>query len=144
MDNFEAYAPPKAVVVDAPVDQPKIPLAFTILLAIYIVLHVVGSLMSFSGTGIVWGGVLAIAAFKTVQGSRPASRVLGALLVLSAVMALFVVIAAFPKTHADSIVPFVVMLAMMAWLLAMAGFIFLNPTMQAVFRKSDAKKWSGG
>lgn len=144
MDNFEAYAPPKAVVADAQVEQPRIPLTFKILLIIFVVLHVLGSLVNFSGMGIVWGGVLAISSWKTLDGSRPASRVLGALLVLSAVMGLTAAVVLFPKNPFDSLVPMGIMLGMTAWLLVLAGFIYFHPDMQAAFRKSDAKKWSGG
>jgi hypothetical protein len=33
----------------------------------------------------------------------------------------------------------------LAWImLALAGHLFFSPTRQPVFRKADAKKWSGG
>ena len=144
MDNFEAYAPPKAVVADASIESPKIPLSFKLLLLVFVFLHVLGSITSLSGSGIVWGGVMAIASWKTLQGSRPASRVLGALLVLTAIVSIVGAVAIFPKSPFDSLVPVAVMGAMAVYLLALVGFIFFHPAMQAVFRKSDAKKWSGG
>jgi hypothetical protein len=146
MDNFEAYSPPRAVVTNVQPEQAKIPLLFKILLITYLVLCLLGSLMSLSWSGIVWSGVMAFASWKTLGGSRPASRVLGALLVLTGVLAILAAVFMFvflwdPR---DSVRASVVMLVLAVYVLALAGFIYIHPAMQAAFRKSDAKKWSGG
>jgi hypothetical protein len=140
MDNFEAYAPPKAVVSDAGIDPPKIPLAFKIFLVVLLALDLLGRLSGGGGGGLVWDGVLAIAAWRTMAGSRPASRVLGGLLTLMAVMSAVVAVPLFQKQPSAAWI----VLLLVAYMLALAGYIFFSPTMQAVFRKSDAKKWSGG
>jgi|EndMetStandDraft_4_1072995.scaffolds.fasta_scaffold246149_2 hypothetical protein len=144
MDNFDAYAPPRAVVSDAPIEQPQIPLAFKILLIAYVVLHLLGSLMGMSGYGIVWGGVLAIASFKTLDGSRPASRVLGVLLSISLVLMLVGMAVFASQGRPHSALPLAFFLGLAAWIAVLVGFIYFHPGMQGVFRKSDAKKWSGG
>lgn len=144
MDNFEAYAPPRAVVSDAEMEKPQIPLVFKILLVAYIVLHLLGSLLGVSGTGIVWGGVLAIAGWKTLEGSRPASRVLGVLLSISVALMLLGLAVFVSQGRPGSGVMVAVFLVTAAWLAVLVGFIYFHPAMQAVFRKSDAKKWSGG
>jgi hypothetical protein len=144
MDNFEAYAPPRAIVSDAEIEKPRIPLVFKILLVTYIVLHLLGSLLGVSGTGIVWGGVLAIASWKTLEGNRPASRVLGVLLSISVALMLLGLAVFVSQGRSGSGVMVAVFLVTAAWLAVLVGFIYFHPAMQAVFRKSDAKKWSGG
>jgi hypothetical protein len=84
--------------------------------------------------------VLAIAAWHTLAGSRPASRVLGGLLILMAVLS---TVAAVPLLHGRPVAGCVI-LALVAYMLALVAYLFFSPTMQAVFRKADARKWSGG
>jgi hypothetical protein len=144
MDNFDAYAPPRAVVSDAEIEKPQIPLAFKILLIAYIVLHLVGSLLGVSSYGIVWGGVMVIASWKTLGGSRPASRVLGVLLSISAILMLVGAAILVSLGRPGSAVTIAFFLGLAAWVAVLVGFIYFHPAMQAVFRKSDAKKWSGG
>lgn len=144
MDHFDAYAPPRAVVADTEAVQAQVPLAFKILLGIYLGLYVLGSLLSLSGTGVVWGGVLAIAGWKTLGGSRAASRVLGVLLSLTLILALLAAAYILSQGAPDSGPAIAVMLGMAAWMAVLVGFIFFHPGMQAAFRKADAKKWSGG
>ena len=140
MDKFEAYAPPKSAVTDAEVEQPKIPLTFKILLVTFVVLDVLGTLSGGVGGGFVWAGVLAIAAWRTLAGSRPASRVLGGLLALMAVMS---TVAAVPIVRTNPVAGYI-MLVLVAYMLGLIAYLFFSPTMQAVFRKADARKWSGG
>jgi hypothetical protein len=140
MDTFEAYAPPKAAVIDAAAEPPKIPLAFKIFLVTFVLLDVLGTLAGGLGGGFVWAGVLAIAAWRTLAGSRPASRVLGGLLVL---MSLLSVVAAVPLLHSRPVAAYV-MLLLVAYMLGLVAYLFFSPTMQAVYRKADARKWSGG
>ena len=144
MDNFDAYAPPRAVVADAESAPAQIPLAFKILLGLYLVLYILGSLLALSGAGVVWGGVLVIAGWKTLGGSRPASRVLGVLLSLTLILMLAAAAFILSRGAPGSMPAIVVMLGMAAWLAVLVGFIFFHPGMQAAFRKSDARKWSGG
>jgi cell division protein FtsW (lipid II flippase) len=141
MDNFEAYAPPKAAVSDAGIDAPKIPLAFKIFLVVLLALDLFGRISGGAAGGLVWDGVLAIAAWRTMAGSRPASRVLGGLLTLMAVMSAVVAV---PLLFQKQLGTACVVLFLVAYMLALAGYIFFSPTMQAVFRKADARKWSGG
>jgi len=140
MDNFEAFAPPKAAVSDSEVAAPKIPLAFKIFLVVLLALDLFGRISGGASGGLVWDGVLALAAWRTMAGSRPASRVLGGLLTLMGVMSAVVAVPLFQR---QPVMAYVV-LFLVAYMLALAGYIFFSPTMQAVFRKSDAKKWSGG
>jgi hypothetical protein len=135
MSQFDAFAPPKATVAD--VEQPKIPGLFKGLLIAFFVLTVLGDVLSMSMGGLVWLGVMAIAAWRTFEGSRAASRVLAALLVVNAVLML--VAAAMALKHGP--VAAVISLALALYMGVLAGYIFFNPAMQAVFRKADARKW---
>jgi len=143
MDTSEAYAPPKSAVIDAAVEAPKIPLTFKILLIVLVLLDVLGRFGGGVGGGaggIVWDGVLAIAAWRTLAGSRPASRVLGGLLTL---MILGSAVEAVTMLRTNPVAGYVVF-ALDAYMLGLVFYLFFSPVMQAVFRKADAKKWSGG
>jgi hypothetical protein len=73
--------------------------------------------------------------------------VLGGLLILMAVLS---TVAAVPLLHGRPVAGYVIlalvayMLALVAYMLALVAYLFFSPTMQAVFRKADARKWSGG
>jgi len=141
MDNFDAYAPPRAAVldIDAEGTPAKIPLLFKILLIAYVALHVLGTCMALSVAGVVWAGVIAIASWRTLAGSRAASRVLGVVMVIALVFALFAAVMvsrASPGWMAA-------MLAQAAYLAVLVGYLYFHPAMQAVLRQSDAKKWRG-
>ena len=72
-------------------------------------------------------------------GGVAASRVLGVLLALNAVLTLVAGIAAFQHNRFAGVFT----LAVAACMGVLAAYIFFNPAMQAVFRKADKKKWSG-
>jgi hypothetical protein len=99
-----------------------------------------GIFVSVNKGGIVWLGVMSIASWKTLQGSRAASRVLGVLLVLNAVLTVVAGVAAFQHNRFAGGFTLAVAVCMGV----LAAYIFFNPAMQAVFRKADKKKWSGG
>ena len=142
MESIDAYAPPKSPVTEIELEPgpPGIPLTFKIMLIAFLALALLGLVTSANKAGLVWLGVMAIAAWKTLQGSRAASRVLGGLFVLNAVVTLVSTFPAFRQGTAGG----VMVLAMAIYLGVLAAYIFFHPAMQAVFRKAERKKWSGG
>lgn len=139
VEPIAAFAPPKSSVQDV-VEPARIPMLFKVMLVAFFILEGLGILIGRSMGGIVWIGVMAIAAWATLDGNRAASRVLGCFLAFNVVLALVAAAAAF--RHSALAGGICVGLAVYVGVLA--GYIFFNPRMQAVFGKAEAKKWSGG
>lgn len=140
MEPLDAFAPPKAAVTDIDTEVPRIPGLFKGMLIAFFVVEGLGLVLGRSSSGFVWLGVMAIAAWTTLDGNRAASRVLGCFLAFNVVLVLVAAAAAFQR----SAVAGGICVALAIYVAVLVGYIFLNPAMQAVFAKADAKKWSGG
>jgi hypothetical protein len=138
VDTNDAFAPPKAAVSDI-LPAARIPTLFKGMLVVFFVFEGLGILLGRSSGGIVWIGVMALAAWFTLEGNRAASRVLGAFLALNVVLVLVAAAAAFRH----SAVAGGCLVALAAYVGVLVAYIFLNPAMQAVFRAADSRKWSG-
>lgn len=138
MDPLDAFAPPKSPVADP--EPARIPGLFKGMLAVFFALEALGLLVGHSLSGIVWLGVMALSAWFTLQGRRAASRVLGCLLAINVVLLLVGAVVAFGQSMAAG----ALCLGGAAYLGVLVGYIFLHPGLQAVFRKSESRKWSGG
>ena len=84
--------------------------------------------------------VTALATWKTLQLHRAASRLLGVFLVLDALM--FYAAASGLARH--SLAAGGVMFALAICAPVSVCYLFFSPSMRAVFRKTEATKWSGG
>jgi hypothetical protein len=140
MEPLDTYAPPKANVIEIDTEPARIPGLFKAMLVAFFVLEALGILLGRSVGGIVWIGVMAIAAWHTLEGNRAASRVLGCFLALNVLLALVAAASAFRH----SMIAGTICVALAIYVGILAAYIFLNPAMQAVFGKADSKKWSGG
>ena len=141
MLSTDPYSPPKAAVVpDAIVAAPRIPLLFKILLGLFFAIHILIALLLRNGGVGVIQGVMCIAAWRTLQGSGAASRVLGVLIGLYALLLAWGTFMAFRGPLPAAIFSAL----LLAQAVALVGYIFLNPAMQAAFAKAERKKWSGG
>ncbi len=140
MESIDAYAPPKATVAD--VDEvPRIPTLFKVLLILFIALDLLGHVIARDFSGLVWLGVMAIAAWQTLKGNRAASRALGVLLVIGTIVLVWGALYNFGRGHA---LDGGINLGVAVYTAVLIAYLFLHPTMQAVFRRADSKKWSGG
>lgn len=139
MDAMEAFSPPQSVVQDF-AETPRIPTLFKVMLVAFFVVEGLGVLVGRSMGGIVWIGVMAIAAWATLGGNRAASRVLGCFLALNVVLMLVAAASAFRHSALAG----GVCVGIAVYVGVLAAYIFFNSSMQAVFGKAEAKKWSGG
>ena len=87
-----------------------------------------------SVVGLVWIGLTGLATWKTLERHRAASRALSAMLVIDAVM----LYAAASGMALSSLAAGGVVLAIAVYVLILAGYLILSPSMRAVFRKSKA------
>ena len=137
------YVPPVAPVDDIAIandpQRKRIPRTFLVLLAIYFLLDVLGVL--FTGQ-FVWLGrtaILGIATWRTLQGSRPASFLLGGLFALNAVLAVARGARLWPASPEDAIGE----LVGAAFVAAIAAYIFLSPALRATYVEGDVARWRG-
>ncbi|HEX6703922.1 MAG TPA: hypothetical protein VF169_04110 [Albitalea sp.] len=138
MSDTNPYSPPKATSVPE-VAEKRVPRLFLAMLALYFLIDVLSALFSGGFIYLARTAVVAIAAWRTLQGSRAASMFLGGLFVLGALLALR---GAFQVWDVNREVAIGSLVAM-AYMAVMAGHVFLSPGMRALYAKADKTKWRG-
>jgi len=126
---------------DGPARAPR---TFLVLLGVYFVLEVIGSLLA--PFKLVRTAVLALAAWKALKGSQAAARFLGALIVLEAIFAVWTVVRMFPLVSRGAVTPLaglVFPILAIALLSSLAAYLFFSPKLEAVFAQGARKRWSG-
>jgi hypothetical protein len=126
---------------DGPARAPRM---FLVLLAVYFVLEVIGSLLA--PFKLVRTAILGLAAWKALKGSQAAARFLGVLIVLEALFAAWTVFRLLPLVSSGAVSPLaglVVPVLAIALLASLAGYLFLSPKLEAVFTQGARKRWSG-
>jgi len=119
---------------------------FKLGLGLYMLLALVQVLAIPSLLGVVWPGVLAIAAWRTLAGSLAASRVFATMLVIVSVLfALPLVygLAHDPASKPESLFAAVFLGSYVVLGLGLAAYTFFGADMRAVHRRSERSKWSG-
>jgi len=116
-----------------------VPRAFLVLLAIYFVLDIAGALLTGSTLYLVRTAVVALAAWRALRGSRPAAVFLAVLMLLGASAGLYGAYTLFSHDLAGSIGQFI----FVAFLAAIAGYIFLSPRLKSFYAASSTGYWSG-
>ena len=137
MSQTNPYSPPAAPVEDIELAPKRIPRTFLVLLAVYFLLEIAGTIVT--GQYIALGRmvVLGIAAWRTLQGSRAAAFFLGGLFVLGVLLSIRTTLALWSSSPSDAIAPLAAMLLMAT----LAAYVFLSPGMRALYAKADESKW---
>jgi hypothetical protein len=140
MDPLDTYAAPDAVPTDLAREASSIPRMFKATLVVLVLLQMLTVIAMPTSSSIVLFGVTALAAWKTLQHHRAASRLLAVFLVLDALM--FYATASGLALH--RLAAGGVMFALAICALGSAAYLFFSPSMRAVFRKTETTKWSSG
>ncbi len=137
MTQSNPYSPPTAPVADASSVEKRVPRTFIALLAIYFLLEIVGSVATGNFLSLARIVVIGIAAWRTIQGGRAASRFLGGLFTLGAVGTLWSVPANWSRSPADaiSILVFGILVG------SIAAYTFFSPSMRALYVEGDQSRW---
>ncbi len=141
MDPLDTYAAPDAVSTDLVREASSIPKMFKATLIALVLAQMLIVIAMPTSSSIVLFGVTALATWKTLQHHRAASRLLCVFLVVDALM--FYAAASGLALH-HSLAAGGIMFALAICALVSVGYLFFSPTMRAVFRKTEATKWSGG
>jgi hypothetical protein len=141
MPEENRFSPPVAQVADiavaSPPVEPRAPRTFLVLLAIYFLLEIAGIVLAGNYVWLARIVVLGIATWRTLQGSRAASRFLG---LLFAVGALLSFVAAYSRRSGDAI-DVVDALVPAVLLSILTAYIFLSPKMKALYASADTTRW---
>ena len=140
MDPLDTYAAPDAVSTDLVREASSIPRVFKATLIVLVLAQTLTVIAMPTSSSIILFGVTALATWKTLQHHRAASRLLGVFLTLDALM--FYAAASGLALH--SLAAGGVMFSLAICALVSVGYLFFSPSMRAVFRKTEATKWSGG
>jgi len=116
MDPLDTRAATAAASTDFVREASSIPRIFSATLVLMVLLQLVTVIAMPTSSGIVLFGVTALATWGTVKRHRTASRLLAG----------------------------GGMFALAICALVSAGYLFFSRSMRAVFRKTEASKWSGG
>lgn len=126
---------------DAPVRAPRM---FLVLLGVYFLLEVLGSLHA--PFTLVRTAILGLAAWKALKGSQAAARFLGVLIVLEALVAAWTAVRMFQLVSMGAVSVLgglVVPVLAIALLCSLAGYLFFSRQLEAVFAQGARKRWSG-
>jgi hypothetical protein len=108
-----------------------------VLLAIYFLLDILAVIFTGQYLWIARTAILAIAAWRTLQGSRAASRFLGCLFVLNAVVAATDGISLRNGDPVDAIGT----LIFAAFIAVIAAYVFFSPSMRLLYVQGDKTRW---
>jgi hypothetical protein len=117
----------------------NVPRAFLVLLTIYFLLEIAGTLLSGSMLYLARIVVVGIAAWRALRGSRPAAIFLAVVMSLGAIAGVYAAYNAFAMNPAGAIVQLIVV----ALLATIAAYIFLSPKLKSFYATSSASYWSG-
>lgn len=138
MQPSNPYAPPSADPgTGESVAPARVPLLFTILLVAFFVVTTLTSIAAGQIGAIGWLLVMSIAAWRTLQGGQAASRFLAAMLAVNVAFMALVLWAATGKDAGFVAVAGVII----AWMLALIGYIFMSPSLKALFAAKNRAKW---
>ena len=140
MDPLDTYAVPDEVSTDLVREASSIPKMFKATLIVLVLMQMLAVIAMPTSSSIILFGVTALSTWKTLQHHRAASRLLGVFLVLDALM----FYAAGSGLALYSLAAGGAMFALATCALVSAGYLFFSLSMRAVFRKTEATKWSGG
>lgn len=117
---------------------PRAPKAFIFLLGAYLLLNGGSALYRRDVLGAVFLVIVAIAAWRTVQGGKAASFYLSALLVLGIVGSVRAAASMWTLDPTGALVS----AAFAVYLSVLVGYIFLHPGMRALYTKAERAKWT--
>jgi len=137
MTDRNPYSPPEASIADAVDVKKRVPRTFLVLLVIYFLLEIIGGIAAGNVISLTRTAIIGIAAWRTLQGGRAASRFLGGLFTLAAALSLWSAIAAW-RHDLPTAVAQVVAGALVGIL---AAYTFFSPSMQALYAEGDETRW---
>ncbi len=150
MDPANAYAPPKSAAADsdpAP-ENARIPALFKAGLVLFVLM---GVLLVLAGASLIGGvvgtGLVVIAAWRTLAGSRAAARVLACLLVLNGLvfgLGLAAMLLGDPARTTDRLAGTVFVAVQVLLSFSLAAYTVFGADMRAVHRRTERDKWRGG
>jgi hypothetical protein len=115
----------------------RAPVPLLILLGLFFLLEVVSVLLTGELFQLARIAVVGIAAWKTLQGSRPAAFFLGGLFALGALIALWTAVGSLQV----EVVAGVVYLVGALFLGTISAYVFLSPKMKALYAVADGTRW---
>jgi hypothetical protein len=136
MSDRNPYEPPSST-AEAPAVA-RAPRVFIFLLGTYLLLSAASALYEKNVFSALFLGIVAIAAWRTLQGSHAASRYLGGLLVLG----VFLSLRAAASMWAADFIGAIVSAVFAAYLAVLAGYTFFHPGMRALYTKGERAKWT--
>lgn len=115
----------------------RAPVPLLILLGLFFLLEAVSVLLTGELYQLARIAVVGIAAWKTLQGSRPAAFFLGGLFALGALIALWTAVGSLQV----EVVAGVVYLVGALFLGAISAYVFLSPKMKDLYAIADESRW---
>jgi hypothetical protein len=138
MQQDNRFTPPGAELHDHV--SPGVPRAFKVLLVVYFVLTIAGVLMSGQFMGLVLPVIMAVAVRSMFKGNAAASRYLGVLFAIAAVMNALAAWGAFTRHDAMATA---VSSFFAVYTGILVAYIFFNPALQAHFVAGAKARWAG-
>lgn len=137
MSEQNPYAPPDATLADISSVERRVPRVFLVLLAIYFLLEVIGTVSTGNYVWLARTAVIGVAAWRTIQGSRAASFFLGGMFALGMLLTLLSAVTTWGRSPADAIGELIagVLFAVLA------VHTFFSPSMRALYAENDHGRW---
>ncbi len=139
MEAHRAEVATETPVTGSKAESLRVPGLFKGQLVALVVLQALSVIARPSVVSLVWVGLTGLATWKTFECHRAASYALSAMLVIDAIM----LYAAASGMALSNLAAGGVVLALAVYVLILAGYLILSPSMRAVFRKSKAWNRTG-
>ncbi|NDI84381.1 hypothetical protein [Undibacterium crateris] len=128
--------------ISSPVSEsvrPRVPRTLIAFLAFYFFCTIVSNLFEGNVPALVLTGIIAIATWRTFQGSRSASRYLGGLFSLATLICMRSAYLNWSPSRETAVIA----LLTAVYMAVIVGYLFLSPSMRALYIQGDKEKWAG-